>query len=287
MDDLARAQWIALSLVPAIGGKLFARLILTFGSPGAVLTAQAAELQTVPGVGPRIAAAIGAVDQDQVYQQMLVWQAAGITILRLSDAGYPPLLAALDDAPPTLFVRGALTPADTRAAALVGTRQPTATSRELAYTLAGQLAAHGWTVISGLALGTDTAAHRGALAAGGRTLAVLGCGVQTIYPPENTLLAGQIVQHGALLSEVHPASSPGSPALVARNRLISGLSRAVIVIETGENGGSLHAVRFARAQQRPVFAVQNDSAGNQLLIAAGALALPPDHAWEQLAPHLR
>ncbi len=120
----------------------------------------------------------------------------------------------------------------------------------------------------------------GALRAGGRSLAVLGCGVRVIYPPSNTALAEHILAHGALVSETHPDASPDSSTLVARNRLISGLCRAVIVVEAGETSGSLHAARFAQVQGRPVYAVANCSPGNQHLIANGARALPPeDKAW--------
>jgi DNA processing protein len=126
-----------------------------------------------------------------------------------------------------------------------------------------------------MALGIDTAAHRGALDTGGNTIGVLGSGVRTVYPPENTTLFSRVLAQGALLSEAHPTSPPTSPALVARNRITSGISRAVIIVEAGPTSGSLHAARFARQQERLVYAVANSCEGNQQLIADGALPLDP------------
>jgi DNA processing protein len=150
--------------------------------------------------------------------------------------------------------------------------------------MAGAMAARGWTIVSGLAAGIDSAAHWGALRAGGRTLAVLGCGARAVYPPQNAGLAAQVIQQGALLSEVRPDAPPSSPALVARNRLISGLSRAVIVVEAGGTSGSLRTARFAHAQGRRVYAVEYAEAGNRQLIADGARPLAPDFVeWDRLS----
>lgn len=272
-DDLA--EWVALSLIPGLGRRTIRRLLNHFGSLGAVLAAAETDLQAVRGIGPRLAAAIAAADAARTQADLAAWQAAGIAVLLHTDPAYPAALRSLDDAPPVLFARGAGWES-AGAVAIVGTRRPRPESRQIAAEMAGTLAAQGWTIVSGLAVGIDTAAHQGALDSGGITLAVLGCGVRVVYPPENRALAARIVeQGGALLSEVHPDAAPGSPALVARNRLISGLSRAVIVVETGETGGSLHAARFAQAQGRLVYAVDNDAPGNRRLIADGARPLPP------------
>jgi DNA processing protein len=278
-----RVAWVALSLIPRMGSRTLAHLLDRFETLDAILGASEQELRTVRGVGPQTAAAIRAVDRDHTLAQMIAWEASGIAILIHGQDGYPAALDPLADAPPVLFQRGTLQPADCRAVALVGTRSPTEPARQIARSLAQVLGEHGWTVVSGLAAGVDTAAHQGALAAPGRTLAVLGCGVQVIYPPENGALADRIVAQGALFSEVQPDAPPNSPALVARNRLISGLSQAVIVIETGENGGTMHAVRFAREQGRPLYALDHEAAGNRRLIADGARALPPDpESWDSL-----
>ncbi len=284
--DSTRVAWIALSLIPSVGGRTLARLLDRFGSAGAALQAGDAALQAVPGIGPKLSAAVRAIDLDAVQAAIAAWQAEGIVIALPGETAYPAPLAALDDAPPALFMRGSLADGDpsawARSVAIIGTRRPRPESRQIAGALAETLAAAGWTVISGLAAGIDAAAHAGACRAG-RTAAVLGGGVRAIYPPENSDLAARIVAHGALLSETHPDAVPTSAALVARNRLISGLSCAVIVIETGLTGGSLHTVRFARAQKRPVYALASDAPGNRQLIAEGARPLPPAPAeWQCL-----
>jgi len=277
-------HWVALSLIPGLGGKTIHRLLAQFGSLEAILAANEADLRSVPRIGPKLAAAILAIDLDRTQAEMNVWIDQGISILQRDDEGYPAALRAVDDAPPILFWQGcAAGPESERAAAIVGTRQPSTESLQLAEQLAGALVADGWTVISGLAAGIDTAAHTGAVRAGGRTWAVLGSGLHMIYPPENTTLAEQIRGQGAVISEVHPASPPNSPALVARNRLISGLGRIIIVIESTETSGSMHAVRFARAQERQVYAVDNGSPGNSLLLAEGAFPLPREQShWLDL-----
>ncbi len=276
-SDLHLIQWVALSLIPTLGSRTIAHLLDHFGTLDAIFAANLNDLQAVPRIGPKLAAAIRSVDLGRTGQEIAAWQADGITILlHANGSPYPSALAALPGAPPVLFQRGTVDPCDQRAAAVVGTRQPSGAARALAMALGRSLAAHGWTVISGLAAGIDTAAHRGALLAGGRTLAVLGSGVRMIYPQANAPLAAQILTQGALLSETHPDAAPDSRALVARNRLISGLSRAVIVVEAGESSGSLHAARFAREQERTLFAVDNGAPGNARLIADGARPLSPE-----------
>ncbi len=268
------AQWVALSLIPSLGGRTIARLIAHFGSLDAVFAAGERDLRAVDGIGPKLAAAIRALDLDRTQAAIRAWQRDGIAILQRDSAAYPAALRALDDAPPVLFRRGTHPPHDARAVAIVGTRRPSPDARQVAGRIAAALAGADWTVVSGMAAGIDTAAHAGALDAGGRTLAVLGGGVRAIYPQQNQLLAQHIMAHGALYSEQHPDARPNSPALVARNRLISGLSRAVVVIETGTTGGSLHTVRFARAQGVPVYALDTDAPGNRQIIADGAHPLP-------------
>ncbi len=277
-DDGMLAQWVALSLIPNLGGRTITRLLERFGSLDEVLSASADELQQVAGIGPKLAAAIRGVKVAETRQALAHWQADGVRVLLWHTPGYPSALNDLPDAPPVLFCRGTWQKDDRRAVALVGTRQPTVQGCHAAATLAAGCAARGWTVISGLATGIDTVAHQSALEAGGRTLAVLGSGVCAVYPPGNRALAERLIERGALFSETHPHAAPSAPTLVARNRLISGLSRAVIVVEAGADSGCLHAVRFARAQGRAVFAVLSGARGNARALAEGAHPLPADGA---------
>ncbi|HEX2186864.1 MAG TPA: DNA-processing protein DprA, partial [Chloroflexota bacterium] len=199
----------------------------------------------------------------------------GLTTLTWRDEAYPQRLAAIPDPPPVLYVRGDLEAAGEWSLAMVGTRRPTYYGRGVAERLATELAAAGVVVISGLAKGIDTHAHRGALAGGGRTVAVLGHGLDTIYPPENRALAGKIAEHGALVSEYAPGVAPAAENFPPRNRIISGLAAGVLVVEAGEKSGALITSRYAADQGRDVFAVPGPitslaSAGCHRLIQDGA-----------------
>ncbi len=278
---------VGLCLIPGIGGVTLRNLLDRFGDVEAVYAASPAALRSVPGIGPRLAAAIKAVDVQQVAAAITAWEQAGFTLLTASHHCYPALLRNLRDAPPLLFCRGALQPSDDLAVGIVGTRQPSPAARAYATVLAEGLAARGWTIVSGLAWGIDLAAHTGALQGGGRTIAVLGSGLNQIPPAKHTL-AARIAASGALLSEWHPDTPASPPALVARNRIISGMSRAVIVVEAGEQSGSLYTARFAYKQGRPILAVDNGSAGNTALLANGAAVLAPDDVdWDALDRRLR
>ncbi|MFW5691928.1 MAG: DNA-processing protein DprA [Chloroflexota bacterium] len=269
---MADTAWVALSLCKNLGGRTFQTLLAHFDNNlEAVLGADTPELRSVPGIGPKIAHAIRTVDLDRVSTQIHRWQEAGIRILTLGNPDFPQALVALPDAPPTLFVLGDL-PADTSGVAVVGTRNPSQEMFELASCIGVTLAERGSTVVSGLAMGIDRAAHMGALAVPhGRTIAVLGGGILHPYPPQNRQLAQAIVARGgALVCEVAPDAAVSAPGLVARNRLITGLSRAIIVAETETTGGAMHAVRFGRTQQRPIYAVDNPSPGCRALLKEGA-----------------
>ena len=170
------------------------------------------------------------------------------------DPSYPALLAAVPS-PPPLYVRGALTPRDALAIAIVGARQASAYGLEVAESLAADLAARGVTIVSGLARGIDTAAHRGALAAGGRTIAVLGCGIARVYPPDNRALAEEIVEHGAVVSQFPPDAEPLHYHFPARNRTLAGLALGVVVVEAAERSGALITAGLAGDLGREVFAV--------------------------------
>ncbi|MEZ6069668.1 MAG: DNA-processing protein DprA [Pirellulales bacterium] len=178
-----------------------------------------------------------------------------IGVLTAGSTAFPPLLREIPDPPPVLFLKGDITPADGTAVAVVGSRHATSYGRQQAERLGRGLAQTGYTVVSGLARGVDAAAHRGALAAGGRTLAVLGNGLARIYPPEHAELAIEVSHCGALLSESLPGDAPHPKSFPKRNRLISGLSLGVVVVEAAERSGALITARHATEQNREVFAV--------------------------------
>jgi DNA processing protein len=269
------SAWVALSLVEHVGTRKLRALSEAFGGDfDAVLRADAAALQRVPGIGPKIAASIRAIDLPAVAAAIPRWHEAGITLLTLNDPAYPAALRALEDAPPTLFVLGAWR--EMRAVAVVGTRSPSREAVEAARQIGFELAQRGIQVISGLALGIDSAAHTGALAhPGGITAAVLGSGVLNLYPPGNRALAQAIRGRGALLSEVHPDAQPKPSALVARNRIISGLCEAVIVVQTEIDGGAMHAARRATDQGRRVYTLDSAATGNRELLGSGASLITP------------
>ena len=264
-----KAHWVALSLIPGVGGTTARKLVERLGTIEAVFEVDTADLTSVPRITPDIAQRIRQTSLENVEAEIMSWEDEGITVLTPGDEDYPPLLRAVSDAPVVLFVQGHVRSSDARAVAIVGARQPSERGQRISQQLAEGLAARGWTIVSGLAAGVDTSAHRGALAASGRTLAVLGSGLRVIHPRENAELAQEIVKRGALLSELHPATPPRGQQLMARDRIISGLARAVIVIEGGEKSGSLDTAAKARKQSRPVLAVPG-SPGTDQLIASGA-----------------
>lgn len=272
---------VALALTAGVGKKTIGRLLDTFGTFEAILAAAPVELRSVQGIGAKTASAIHRLDAAHLARlDAELKQAAenGIRTITWQEVDYPGPLHDLDDAPLALFCRGAWLESDWQAVAIVGTREPSDESIAVAEELAAGFAARGWTVVSGLARGIDAAAHRGALKAGGRTLAVLGSGITSdvIYPPEHRPLAEDAIARGALLCECHPAAQPSASALTIRNRIITGLSRAVIIVEAGATSGALHAARWARRQHRPLFAMPNGSAGNIMLLNDGAF--PADSA---------
>lgn len=284
---MSQVQWVALATANRIGGKTITHLLAHFGSLEAVFDASRKELERVPGVGRITAQAIADIDLPAIEAACLRFVERGIQIATWEDPHYPSNLLLCDDAPPALFVRGALRSADTHAVAIVGTRTPRLEGAELAQQLGFELARRGWIVVSGLALGIDAAAHQGALDAGGRTLAVLGCGVLRMYPPANLYLAESILKHGAILSEYHPEIGVSAQNLIARNRVTSGLSRAVIVVQSGEDSGSMSTARRAWQQGRAVFAVTGGDQGCETLLANGAEPLNPASLdWDYLSTRL-
>ena len=214
--------------------------------------------------------------------------AQGIQVITWQDDGYPRRLKEIDQPPPVLYARGQLVAEDDFAVAIVGTRRVTPYGRQVTEELSAYLAGNGITIVSGLARGVDAIAHSAALRAGGRTLVVLGSGVDRIYPPENRSLAEQIMGHGAVLSDYPVGTAPEASNFPPRNRIISGLSLAVVVIEAGETSGALITAGFAAEQGREVFAVPGSilapqSKGTNKLIQSGALPLlSPDDLLQAL-----
>lgn len=275
MTDTA---WVALSLAERIGGKTLRALMAHFNhDPHAILKADASLLRQVPGIGPKMVERIQSISVEYVEQAIPAWQAQGVQIIALDERSYPPYLRALDDAPPTLFVRGQWPPPNRKRIAIVGTRDPSPKAREITYQLGIELAERGCAIVSGLAYGIDAAAHNSALTIPGvYLLAVLGCGVLNIYPAEHQGLAQSILRGGAVLSELHPYATPSASNLVARNRIITGLADAVIVVETEVDGGAMHAARFAGIQGRPIYTFDFPASGNRSLLTNGAGSLTPD-----------
>ncbi|MEX2598649.1 MAG: DNA-processing protein DprA [Dehalococcoidia bacterium] len=247
--------WIAFSRVPSVGRVRIGVLEERFGSLAAAWQASDGELKSC-GLDASVVSAIRSVrvtiDPEAEYERVV---RSGIRALTWHDPDYPRGLREIDDLPPVLYVKGELGREDGRSVTVVGTRNPTAYGREVARHLAGDLAQAGVTVISGLARGIDGIAHRAALEAGGRTLAVMGSGADIIYPSEHTGLAREIASTGALLTEHPVGTKPEARHFPRRNRLLSGLSLGTLVVEAGEGSGTLSTVKFALEQGREVFCV--------------------------------
>ena len=270
---MSNAHWLALTTVSGIGGVTARKMIERFGDIEAAFSAPVEELIEIPRITALMAQQILAAPLEQLESELISLSDEGIDLLTWDDARYPKALSPLPDAPMVIFMRGALKRADEQAVAIVGTREPTPSAVEAAHTIGRELASRGVTIVSGLALGIDTAVHRGAVETG-RTLAVLGSGIRFIHPRENAELAEEIISGGAVLSELHPNTPPKGQNLMARDRIISGLSRAVMVVEAGEKSGSLDTASKAKKQGRLVFAIPG-SVGTDQLIANGAQPLDP------------
>jgi DNA processing protein len=247
---------VRLALVSGVGPRHRQDLLTRFGSPAAVLAASSSELQSVNGIGPKIAARITAARQEiDVDAELALSAEHHIDVLTESNPAYPRSLRQIHDPPGVLFRRGTYLAQDELAIAIVGTRHATRYGLAQAERLASSLARVGFTIVSGLARGIDGAAHRGALDAGGRTIAVLGSGLLNIYPPEHAALARDVAESGCILSEAPPRMVPISGAFPQRNRIISGLTVGTIVVEAANRSGALITARHAYEQGREVFAV--------------------------------
>ncbi len=285
MNDL---YWLALSRLPGVGGVTIRRLLAKFGSVEAIFAASDEALLTVPRVTAVTLSHLRQISLPALQQELLQLDQNGVQLLNWDDENYPRNLYAVTDAPPLIYVHGMLQENDTVAVGIVGTRQPTAENEAFAEKLGYELAQQGLTVVSGLALGVDTAAHRGALRAeNGRTIAVLGGGVQNIYPSQNRMLAQEIMENGAILSEKQPHASVSAPDLAARNRIISGLATAVIVVESPLKGGAMITAKKALQQGRKLVAVAG-SAGTNMLTEGGAVIVEKTAVdFEKLANQIK
>lgn len=270
-----RKYWLGFSLVPEIGTKRISLLLNWFGDLATAWSASESQLRQA-GLEKSPTASLLTVRKTlNPDAELAKVEKAGAHFLTLADDIYPPLLRELGDAPAVLYIRGTLLPEDQRALSMVGTRKATVTGRDTAYNLSKQLVGYGITIISGLAHGVDSAAHRGAIEGGGRTIAVLGCGVDKFYPRDNQKLAMEIIEHGALISEFPIGTPPEGRNFPRRNRIISGLSLGVIVVEAPEKSGALITASVAAEQGREVFAVPGNifnpsSSGTNRLIQDGA-----------------
>ena len=282
---------IRLACVPGIGSTLRRMLLDHFGSPEAVFTASPGQITAIGRIGPKLAASIAALAGSRVAEELLEeCIRAGVATLVDGSEGFPALLSRIDDPPGVLFVRGEMRPCDALAVAVVGSRHPSPYGKRIAWQLAGGLARAGYTVVSGLARGIDAAAHRGALDAGGRTIAVLGTGVLAVYPPEHAGLADEVADRGAVVSETPPLAEAHAGAFPRRNRIISGLALGTVVVEAAERSGALITARLAGEQGREVFAVPGQvdcrmARGCHRLIRDGAtLVESVDDILEELGP---
>lgn len=276
MDD--KKYWIGFNLIKGIGAVRMQALIQYFGDLEIAWKAPPIELAQArlgKKLIERVIQAREGVDLDMLWDKI---HKQGIKILTWQDESYPQRLKEIDQPPPVLYIRGDYLPDDLFAVAIVGTRRVTPYGRQITEELSAFLAANGITVISGLARGVDAIAHQTALKAGGRSIGILGSGVDKIYPPEHRGMAEQMIQHGAIISDYAPGTPPDASNFPPRNRIISGLSLAVVVIEAGETSGALITAEFAAEQGREIFAVPGSilapqSKGTNKLIQNGALPL--------------
>ncbi len=284
----AKAYWVGFHLVKGLGPTRFRRLLETFGSLEAAWNAGPKAWREA-GLSSSLIHQLRQIQASVDLPGLLArWQAQGIQVLTWEDAHYPQRLRHIPQAPPVLYVRGALLPEDEWAIAVVGTRKVTAYGRQVTQEVVEVLARQGLTVVSGLARGVDGLAHKTALDAGGRTIAVLGSGVDRVYPPEHRKLARRILEQGALVSDYPPGTPPEARNFPPRNRIIAGLSLAVVIVEAGEKSGALVTAAFAADQGREVFAVPGSvyapqSRGTNRLIQQGASPLlRPEDVLEAL-----
>jgi len=285
---------LRLSAVPGVGPNRIRKLYSYFRSFAKVFRASVKTLVTINGIDAKTARNIKEVhEREFVLGQLRRMERSHARLVTFWDDDYPQPLKQIYDPPAFLFVRGNLDPADSYAVAVVGTRSPSAYGKIVAEKLTAGLSQRGVPIVSGLAYGVDTIAHNTSLKAGNRTIAVLGSGVDVIYPAENGRLAGRIAQNGAVLSEFHLGAGPDRSNFPRRNRIICGLSLGVVVVEAGQKSGALITAAMAIEQNREVFAVPGNidnplSAGTNALIKQGAVVVTSvEDILDELYPRLK
>lgn len=271
--DQEKCSLFRLHMSPGMGRTALFKLKAAFGSFTRALTAPPEEMVRMAQTTPRLANCILASDDPDLLQGFTTLQNHKISLISFWDDNYPECLRHIHDPPALLYLRGQLSKSESFA--IVGSRRATTAGLRLTEEISAELASRGITIVSGLARGIDTAAHRGALAARGRTIAVLGCGVDRIYPPENGSLFQQILENNAIISEYPPGTPPLAGHFPGRNRIISGLTRGVLIVEAASGSGSLITGDFALEQGRELFAVPGavnsfTSCGTNRLIKEGA-----------------
>jgi len=270
--------WVGFNIVQQIGPVRVRRLLSHFGDLATAWHASTVELQGV-GLNRRaLENLLSTRNQIDLDAEMEKIERAGVKVLTVESPGYPPRLLHIQNPPSVLYVKGTILPQDEWAVAVVGTRRATTYGKEVTRRIAGNLARNGVTIISGLARGIDSIAHKAALEAGGRTIAVLGCGIDIVYPPENARLARNIADHGALVSEYCLGTKPEGKNFPPRNRIISGMSLGTLVTEAGLRSGALITSDYALEQCRETFAVPGSvfkasCAGTNSLIQRGEAKL--------------
>ena len=293
MSATSDTYWLALRRVHGAGPRTCRLLLERFGSAERIFKAGEQEI-VAAGAGRNVARAIASFnDFAPLEKELCELLRLGAHLVRWTDADYPLNLKQIADPPPYLIARGPLEPSDAACVAVVGARAASEAGLRMAQRLGFELAAHGFVVVSGLARGIDGAAHRGALEAGGRTIAVLGCGIDVAYPPEHRGLADAIIEgRGAILSELPLGTAPLPENFPSRNRILSGLSLGVVIVEAAEKSGSLITARMALEQDRQVFAVPGSplsgkTRGSNRLLREGAVLVEcVEDVIEDLAPQM-
>jgi DNA processing protein len=280
--------WVAFNAIQGIGSVRLQRLASFFPDLSTAWYATRAQL-VASGLPERVCDGFISIrkqiDPDRILDEI---EKKGIDILTLDDDLYPKRLREINNPPPVIYLKGEYIPTDEWAIAIVGTRKASSYGKQITHELAQFLASHDITVVSGMARGVDAVAHEAAMTAKGRTIAVLGCGVDVVYPPEHRALAQKIEDQGVLMSDFYPGTPPESVNFPPRNRIISGLSLATIVIEAGQKSGALITAEYAAEQGRDVYALPGpiyaqQSKGTNQLIATGAIPLLD---YNQLLDHL-
>lgn len=273
---MSHKYWVGLSHVPGIGSIKVKKLLEQFGSAERVWKLSKAELAAIPYIGEKIAGEFQRTREELDLERFLQHcKEAEVYLLCPEDSEFPANLLNIYDPPPVIYYRGALKREDLYSIAIVGSRKMTTYGKRATRMLAAELVAKGFTIVSGMALGVDGVAHEAAMEAGGRTIAVLGSGVDVVYPREHKHVYAEIIKHGAVVSTFPPGTAPERGNFPARNRIISGLSIGTVVVEAGEKSGALITADLALEQNREVFAIPGSifsplSAGTNALIQKGA-----------------